>query len=293
MRNGAAFILIATTMLGCSSSQSVGNDAGHIVENPFAGTWTCPYSTNSGYTATTAFDFTVNTDGTLASTTSALPSATCTLTWSVSGSTASVAAGTSCGSFTVTSFTFTLNGTAATFTEDAIEHGMNQEADGGFAPIDLSGSVMGTCTQVAIADGAAIAPVVDASASAADGSFYGVTLSGPSCQGGQLMLIQETAPTYGTPSCVECFNSCQAMCQSTCLGYYECYCGCDPHNGQCPIDCQADASTYCQGCVTAGVDLSCFASNCSTVCCVPSGQSCGTAPGHGCCTGTCTNGTCQ
>ena len=107
------------------------------------------------------------------------------------------------------------------------------------------------------------------------------------------MLIQETAPTYGTPSCVECFNSCQAMCQSTCLGYYECYCGCDPHNGQCPIDCQADAGTYCQGWVTAGVDFSCFADNCSTVCCVPSGQSCGTAPGHGCCTGTCTNGTCQ
>lgn len=271
---------------GAPKTPSAAHDAGPVITNPFAGYWTCPFTTNSGFQGTATFDFTLNPDGTLSSTSPELASAACSLTWSVSGSTATVVAGTTCSGFTINSFTFTVSGDTASFMEGAVEHGTTPGADGGSVAVDISGSVTGMCTRTGAADAAA-------EAGGSDGSFYGITLTGPSCPGGQFGFIQETVPTFGTPECVKCFNQCQSMCQSMCLGYYQCACACDPHDGQCPMKCQAASSSYCQGCVTAGLDYSCFESNCGgSVCCHTSGMGCGTAVGYGCCNGTCTNGYC-
>ncbi|MDP8999844.1 MAG: hypothetical protein M3O46_07010 [Myxococcota bacterium] len=283
--------LLAGLGAACSTSTSGGNGATSTPANPFAGTWTCPYMTNSGYTGTAMFDFTVNDGGTLSSSTMSLPSASCTLTWSVAETTATVATNETCDSFTITSFSFTVSGNSATFSEAAVEHGTTPGPDGGTIPVDISGTVNGTCQNAAAIAAAAEAGAADAS----DGSFYGVNLTGPGCPTGQLALIQSSPPPNPSAACLQCFNRCQAKCQSTCVSYYKCFCACGANDGQCEQNCLTSASSYCQGCVQGGVDEGCFVTNCAgtpPACCAASGQGCGTAPGFGCCNGTCTNGMC-
>ena len=70
----------------------------------------------------------------------------CNLTYTVSGIAATLAQQQACGTgFTVTAFTSQATQGAATFHIDAIEHGMNQQPDGTFAPFDIAGTVNGTC----------------------------------------------------------------------------------------------------------------------------------------------------
>jgi hypothetical protein len=147
--NGSGVALLALGIAACSSGSSGGASG---PSSPFAGQWTCPYTTNSGFMDSTPMVFTANADGTLSST-SMLQSSECNLKWTVSGETATAASGQTCGpeggagGFTVTSYTFTLTGDTAMFSATAILHGLNQDADGGFSPIDLSGSLSGTCTR--------------------------------------------------------------------------------------------------------------------------------------------------
>jgi hypothetical protein len=184
-----------------------------------------------------------------------------------------------------------VTGDTATFSIAAIQHGTTPGPDGGPMQVDLSGTVTGSCQ-----DAAAIAAAkAQAAAEAGDGSFYGVNITGPSCPNGQLGFLQDSPPPNPSAACLQCFNTCQAKCQSQCTSYYQCICACDPHDNNCLPRCQMASSPYCQGCVQGGVDYTCFDSQCAgspPLCCFPSGQGCGTAPGFGCCHGTCTNGMC-
>jgi hypothetical protein len=280
--------LVAVVGAACASSKSSSSPA-----NPFSGpgTWTCPYTTNSGYHDTATIVFSMGDGGALVSTTTSLPPASCTLPWTVSGAKATVPANTTCGGFTITSFSFVATGDTATFSGAAVEHGTTPGPDGGPTQIDISGTFNGTCQ-----DAAAIAAAkAIAAAEAGDGSFYGVDITGPSCPNGQLGFLQDSPPPNPSAACLQCFDTCQAKCQSMCTSYYKCICACDPHDGQCEPRCQAASSSYCQGCVQTGVDQGCFNAQCAgspPVCCAASGHGCGTAPGYGCCHGTCTNGMC-
>jgi hypothetical protein len=112
----------------------------------FEGQWSCPYTTNSGFQDSTKMVFTRNSDGTLSST-SKIQDDDCALKWTVSGSIATAAAPQTCGSFTVTSYTFKLEQGVAFASATAIEHGTNVNSDGTTTPIDISGSFDGFCTK--------------------------------------------------------------------------------------------------------------------------------------------------
>ncbi len=128
-------------------------DAGPM--GPFAGSWSCPYQTNSGYMGSTPFVFTQNADGTLTSS-SMIEFDACTLQWTVSGSTATAVVAATCGGFTVDSYTFQLEqgqpGVAFAMAT-AVEHGVTFGPDGGAIPIDLAGSFAGFCTKDGTGDG--------------------------------------------------------------------------------------------------------------------------------------------
>jgi hypothetical protein len=147
---GATLAACSASSPGPSASPEAGADVTEETPNPFVGSWSCNYTTNSGYSGSTPFDFTANPDGTLSST-SMLEVTSCTLQWTVSGSTATAVTGQGCGldagGFTVTSYTFIVTGNTATFSATAIEHGQTIGADGGFVPIDIDGSLMGQCTK--------------------------------------------------------------------------------------------------------------------------------------------------
>jgi hypothetical protein len=139
---------------------AVGSDAdagpSSATMGPFLGSWSCPYTTDSGYMDSTPFVFTQNPDGTLSST-SMIEIDACTLQWTVSGSTATAIAGEQCGGFTVNSYTFKLEegpeqGIAFAIAT-AIEHGTNVEPDGGTSPVDIAGSFAGFCTKDGTGDG--------------------------------------------------------------------------------------------------------------------------------------------
>jgi hypothetical protein len=154
-RRGSGVALLALGIAACSSGSKSGASG---PQSPFAGQWTCPYTTNSGFMDSTPMVFTANKDGTLSST-STLEDSECNLKWTVSGQTATADSGQTCGpeggppGFSITSYTFTLSGDTAMFSAAAILHGLNQDADGGFSPIDLSGSLSGTCTRGDGSDG--------------------------------------------------------------------------------------------------------------------------------------------
>ena len=134
---------------GTAGSGTAGNaTAGNATSgsgNPFLVPWTCPYTTNSGFTASTPMVFSLNADGSLSST-SMINTTSCTLRWTVSGTTATAVSGQMCGSFEVTSYTLKLEGDVAFFVANAIQHGTNVAADGTTSPIDIAGSFSGFCT---------------------------------------------------------------------------------------------------------------------------------------------------
>jgi hypothetical protein len=148
------FLLALASLVACSKSDggnggAVGPDAGS--PSTFAGEWSCPYTTVSGFQDSTKMVFTVNPDGTLSST-SKIQNDACALKWTVSGSTANAVAGQTCGGFTVTSYTFKLEHGVAFAVATAIEHGTNVASDGGTTPVDISGSFGGFCTKDGAAD---------------------------------------------------------------------------------------------------------------------------------------------
>jgi hypothetical protein len=143
-------VSLAMVAAGCGSASGTSGGATGP-QSPFVGSWTCPYTTNSEFMDTTTMVFKLNADGTLSST-SSLQSSECDLRWSVSGTTATALGGQTCGdggagSFSITSYAFTVNGNQVMFSAAAVLHGLNQTADGGFTPIDLSGTLSGTCTR--------------------------------------------------------------------------------------------------------------------------------------------------
>ena len=149
------FVLVLAAGAACSSSSGqqpvnhsdAGADAGsNPGSNAFAGQWSCPYTTNSGFMDSTKMVFTQNSDGTLSST-SKIESDACALSWTVSGSTATAVAGKTCGKFTVTSYTFKLEQGLAFAAATAVEHGINVATDGTTTPIDIAGSFSGFCTK--------------------------------------------------------------------------------------------------------------------------------------------------
>jgi hypothetical protein len=105
-----------------------------------------PYTTNSGFQDSTKFVFTANPDGTLSST-STIQNDPCTLSWTVSGSTATAMSNQTCGGFTVTSYTFKLEDWIAFAEATAVEHGTTTGTDGGPAPVDIAGGFAGFCTR--------------------------------------------------------------------------------------------------------------------------------------------------
>jgi len=154
------FLVLVAASAACSSSSGRGPgnrsdggvDAGSKpASNGFAGQWSCPYTTNSGFMDSTKMVFTQNPDGTLSST-SMIQNDACALSWTVSGSTATAAAGKTCGAFTVTSYTFKLEQGVAFAAATAVQHGTNIAPDGTATPIDIAGSFSGFCTRVGAPD---------------------------------------------------------------------------------------------------------------------------------------------
>jgi hypothetical protein len=143
------FLLALAGVVACSKSNGGSGGGGSpdtASPSTFVGEWSCPYTTVSGFMDSTKMVFTSNPDGTLSST-SKIQSDDCALKWTVSGSTANAVAGQTCGSFTVTSYTFKLEHGIAFAVATAIEHGTNVAPDGGTSPVDISGSFGGFCTK--------------------------------------------------------------------------------------------------------------------------------------------------
>lgn len=156
MKKGLALLALASAV-ACSKSDGGGGGGDTSLPTTFAGQWTCPYTTVSGFQDTTKVVFTMNPDGTLSST-SKIQSDGCALKWTVSGSTATAVTPQTCGGFTVTSYTFKLEHGIAFAVATAIEHGTTPGADGGSVPVDIAGSFGGFCTKDGAPDAAA--PVV-------------------------------------------------------------------------------------------------------------------------------------
>ena len=165
-KTGGAIVLASTVGCGAGTRGQNGNgqDAGNqdqvgsgrdgdvgVTPNTFAGQWSCPYSTNSGFTASTKMVFTENADGTLSSRSKILND-DCALKWTVSGSTADALSGQTCGGFTVTSYTFKLEQGIAFAAATAIQHGTNIAPDGSTQPVDIAGSFAGFCTKDGLGD---------------------------------------------------------------------------------------------------------------------------------------------
>jgi hypothetical protein len=93
---------------------------------------------------------TLNADGTITLSFS-ITGSPCDVRATVSGLTATATSAQTCGDGgigdTLNSYTFTVNGDGATFSASAVLHGLNQQPDGSFAPIDLGYSLSGTCTR--------------------------------------------------------------------------------------------------------------------------------------------------
>ncbi len=136
----------AATAAAAATGAAAWQCRGRRAAGAFAGQWTCPYTTNSGFQDSTKFVFTANPDGTLSST-STIQSDPCTLSWTVSGSTATAMSNQTCGGFTVTSYTFKLEDGIAFAEATAVEHGTTTGADGGPAPVDIAGGFAGFCTR--------------------------------------------------------------------------------------------------------------------------------------------------
>src|SRR6266700_2979469 len=119
----AWIVFAAASALSCAGTKNQDNGAMAGAQSPFVGQWSCPYTTNSGYMASTKMVFTANADGTLSST-STINTSPCSLRWTTSGSIATAMRGQVCGPFEVVSYTFKLDGDVAFFIANAIQHGV-------------------------------------------------------------------------------------------------------------------------------------------------------------------------
>jgi hypothetical protein len=155
-------VLASTLACGTGNRGQGGGDASspdagsRPTPNAFAGQWSCPYTTNSGYMGSTKMVFSENPDGTLSST-SKIQNDDCALKWTVSGSTATALSPQTCGGFTVTSYTFKLEQEQGVSfaVATAVEHGTTAAPDGGTAPVDIAGSFAGFCTKNGTGDAGA------------------------------------------------------------------------------------------------------------------------------------------
>lgn len=225
--------------------------------NPFVGQWSCPYATNSGYMDSTKMVFSENADGTLSST-SMIQNDACALTWTSSGSLATATTPQTCGSFTVTSYTFKLEqqtGLAFAFAT-AVEHGTNVAPDGTTMPIDISGSFGGFCTRDGTATGSPKVceqdPDIGCGANGIGYSCLGVNSPqelNPAISCPELFLGGSSCCTLGAAA-----SSCHADSTVACTGPrsgYTCT-GTDTPAQSAPVVCepgkaQGSDTTYCCG----------------------------------------------
>jgi len=235
------FVLMLAGMGACSSSHQgqgtpsdagsgagtdAGTDAGSAAGSTgFVGQWSCPYMTNSGFMDSTKMVFVKNPDGTLSST-SKIQNDDCALTWTASGSTATAATGQTCGAFTVTSYTFTLEQGLAFAIATAIQHGTNVATDGTTTPIDIAGSFSGFCTRDGASDGGTPTicepdPVIGCGANAVGYLCLGTTspqTSNPAISCPQLFIGGSSCCTLGSAAST-CRRDSSVACTGTRSGY--------------------------------------------------------------------------
>ena len=267
MRKRTWLVLLLASTGACSKTNSGGppsnvSDGGPIpTSNGFVGQWSCPYTTNSGFMASTKVVFTENSDGTLSST-SMIQNDACALKWTVSGSTATATSPQTCGGFTVTSYSFKLEQGLAFAIATAVQHGTNVASDGTITPVDIAGSFSGFCTKDGTGSDAGMPklceqdPVVGCGANGVGYLCLGASSPqelNPAINCPQLFLGGSSCCTLGTGA-----STCHADSAVSCSGGrsgYTCT-GTDTPAQAAPIVCdpgkaQGSQTTYCCGTYTS------------------------------------------
>jgi len=118
--------------------------------SPFIGEWQCAFVSDGGLETSSSLRMTAAPDGGLSSD-FFVGGIGCELRWSASGNTASAQPDQTCGvgvgSISVRQATFSVSGDSATVSLIGVQHQVNVGSNGATHPMDLIGSVSGSCTK--------------------------------------------------------------------------------------------------------------------------------------------------